>query len=242
MNIESIKPTDIYIYLDIRSTKAVTRANREKSLLSHMFTMAIRWGLTNTNPCQVVRRNREKKHERYITDDEFNTALLHASPLIRGAMNVAYITGLRKGDILSIKLSDLTEDGLLVEVNKSSKYNKKKLKFEWTDKLSSAINEYIKSREKPASKYLFETRTGSQYSTDGFDSIWQRFMTQLIVEKILQERFRFHDIRRKTATDAEKRFGREYARQLLGHDSQRMTARYISGVNNVKRLSNCKAT
>jgi len=52
----------------------------------------------------------------------------------------------------------------------------------------------------------------------------------------IKERFRFHDIRRKAATDAERQGGREYARQLLGHRKQSTTAIYISGVETVKPL------
>jgi len=54
--------------------------------------------------------------------------------------------------------------------------------------------------------------------------------------KILEERFTFHDIRRKTATDKTKVEGIEMARQLLGHTNQKMTSRYISGVQIVSPL------
>ena len=43
-------------------------------------------------------------------------------------------------------------------------------------------------------------------------------------------------LRRKTATEVEKRAGRESARQLLGYTDQKMTPKYISGVQRVKPL------
>lgn len=50
------------------------------------------------------------------------------------------------------------------------------------------------------------------------------------------KRFRFHDIRHKAASDAERKLGREYARQLLAHTSQETTKRYIDGYTKVNPL------
>jgi integrase len=52
-------------------------------------------------------------------------------------------------------------------------------------------------------------------------------MLRAISEGILKERFRFHDLRRKTATDLEYQDNREAARKLLGHTDQKTTAIYI---------------
>ena len=42
------------------------RANREIALLSHVFTIAREWGLTEkTNPCAGVRRNKETPRDFY---------------------------------------------------------------------------------------------------------------------------------------------------------------------------------
>jgi len=54
--------------------------------------------------------------------------------------------------------------------------------------------------------------------------------------KVINERFTFHDIRRKIATDLESKEDRETARKLLGHSDQKMTERYISGVQKVLPL------
>ena len=52
--------------------------------------------------------------------------------------------------------------------------------------------------------------------------------------KVIQEKFRFHDIRRKAATEIEHSSGREQARKLLGHQDQKTTGIYISGAQRVK--------
>lgn len=42
-----VRPMHVAQYLDLRGKKANTRANREVSLLSHIFTVAMRWGVVD---------------------------------------------------------------------------------------------------------------------------------------------------------------------------------------------------
>lgn len=229
---DAIEPMHIYKYLDIRGKVAKTRANREKSLLSHVFSMAIRWGIVRDNPCRNVKRLKETKRDRYITDQEFLTVRNIAPEFIQQLMDLAYITGLRKGDLLDIKYSDIKEDGIYVTVNKTGKNHC----IEWSETLKACIEQIKQSQTAQSSTFLFSTRSGEAYTVSGFDSIWQRFMRKAVKQGVIKERFRFHDIRRKAATDAEKAGGREFARQLLGHTHQTTTAIYISGVEKVKPL------
>lgn len=62
------------------------------------------------------------------------------------------------------------------------------------------------------------------YSSE-FKSVWQRMMRKAIEEKISEERFRFHDIRAKHATDRDEQ--KLNAQLALGHPDPGMTARYI---------------
>lgn len=233
MSPDAVKPPDIYRYLDIRGQIAKRAANLERGMLSHVFTCAIRWGIVDDNPCRNVKRIPEKKRDRYITDKEFINVLNFAPPLIKCAMKLAYLTALRKGDILSLKLSDITEEGIKKTTNKTGK----KLLIGWSKELSNSIKE-IKELSRPIrGLHLFCTKRGQPYTADGFTCMWQRLIKKALNEGIIDERFRFHDIRRKSATDLQRSHGIEKARQLLGHESQSMTSHYISGeqkVNPVK--------
>ncbi len=138
----------------------------------------------------------------------------------------------------NIKLTDIKENGLYKTTNK----NRRKQIYSLTDSLVEAIELTKKLRGNSNSEYLIITKRNTKYTTDGFQSIWQRYMRKLSTYNketdsiILQNRFRFHNIRHKAATDAEKLNGREYARQLLGHSSQEITKRYIDGYTLVKPL------
>jgi hypothetical protein len=98
----SVEPIHVYQYLDTRGKKARVRANREKSLLSHVFTKAIEWGVVRDNPCQHVRRIAEKARDRYVEDRELRTFVDGAPDLIRHYVAFKYLTGLRQQDILNL--------------------------------------------------------------------------------------------------------------------------------------------
>jgi integrase len=128
--------------------------------------------------------------------------------------------------------SDLSEEGIFVHVSKT----KNKLIIRWSEELKNLIENIKKLPRKDNHQYLFVNSHGNPYSSSGLQTMWQRFMHQAISEGILQERFRFHDIRRKSATDIEHQHNREAARKLLGHTDQKTTAIYISGVEKVNPL------
>lgn len=71
MPVLEIRPMHITKYLDIRGIKAPIRANREISLLSHIFSYAMRWGQIDRNACLGVAKHPEKGRDRYISDQEF---------------------------------------------------------------------------------------------------------------------------------------------------------------------------
>jgi len=225
-----ITPVDVYKFLDIRKQTSLVMANQEVSLLSSVLSTAIRWGLLMDNVCRNVKKYPEPRRDRYVEDWEFEAVYKMAPELIKAAMILAYLTGLRLGDIITIKLADLTESGIKIKTNKT----KTGLLIEWTDALRDAVELAKRLKRHVRGLTLFCNKKGAPYSADGFKSIWQRVMNRAIKDGIIKERFRFHDLRRKAATDLEAKSGREFARKLLGHSTQKMTENYIAGIQKVK--------
>jgi len=56
----------------------------------------------------------------------------------------------------------------------------------------------------------------------GWDSMWQRFMSRLLAETKVSQRFTEHDLRGKVGSDADSL---QRARQLLGHADSKITER-----------------
>lgn len=117
---------------------APVRAQREKALLSHVLQHAIAWGVLSANPCREVRVlvRTGKPRKRYITDEEFLAVHRLASPVLQCAMDLAYMTGLRQGDLLRLSKPNIKNDLLRVSTSKTGKV----LEFELTPDLKAIID------------------------------------------------------------------------------------------------------
>lgn len=216
MEPRDIRPMHVAKYLDLRGQDAPTRANREKALLSHVFTLAMRWGAVDVNPCRGVHRNPEAKRDRYITHDEYRAVWDKANLTVRCLMDLGYLTAQRIGDLLDIKRSDVSAAGISFTQNKT----KKKLLVNMTPELKSVIDRAGRIHPKVKGMYVLSTRTGTPYTYDGVSSMFKRACKTAGIPD-----FHFHDIRAKALTDA-SRAGQD-AQKLAGHATEAMTAHYV---------------
>lgn len=230
----AIEPQHIYAYVDKREAKIA--AHREVEVLSHAYTKAVAWGILKRHPFKgEVRLESEPSRDRYVEDWEVIEALSLNSRRKRGSViavqayiRVKLLTALRRGDLLSLKVADLREDGIHVLPHKTAKTTRKRIIIQWSDQLHRAIDSALAARPVDISPFVFCTRAGTSYvnektrSTNGWDSLWQRFMGRVLTETKVSERFTEHDVRAKCASDAESL---EHARQLLAHADSRLTAR-----------------
>lgn len=113
------------------------------------------------------------------------------------------LTGLRKTDLLQIKMSDIKDDGLHIKISKTGK----SIIYNWTDDLRNAVEHAKKCRPVDISPHLFCNKRGASYINErgqysGFNSIWRRFMTRALEETKLETKFTDHDIRAKVGSDA----------------------------------------
>jgi integrase len=222
-HLTDIRPMHIAQYLDI--SKAKVQANRQISMLSSVISHAMRWGWCDKNPCRGVRRNKERPRDRHVTDAEIKSLCDAADVQVCCIIDLVLITGLRKGDVLAIKLSDLSDAGLEIRVSKTGK----RIIFEWTSELRAIINRCRSLKRRIGSFHLFCNRKGQAYTISGFDSIWQR-----VVKRAGATGVHFHDLRARAITDAKKQGGIDYAQALAAHDSASTTERYIRGREVVK--------
>ena len=83
-------------------------------VLSRIFTLAEIWGLRpdGSNPCRHVKRFREDKRERFLSDEEYRRlgeALAESEtkglepPLVVAAIRLLMLTGCRKAEILTLR-------------------------------------------------------------------------------------------------------------------------------------------
>ena len=203
-------------YLDRRSAKIA--GNGEIACLSSVFKCAIRWGWCDENPCRGAARNPERRRVRLPSDAELAAIRVAASEQLRCIVDLVLLIGLRKGDMLKIRLPDLTPQGLRVEVQKTGAV----AVFEWSEALREVIDRARSLRRRVGTLYLFATRSGQRYATNGFDSIWRRTLKRAGVEGLT-----FHDLRRWAINQAQRQGGLDYAQAIGVHQSRQSTEGYL---------------
>lgn len=214
MNCSSITPAHIYQYLDKHPSPS--SANVGVNVIAKSLTIVMKYGWINSNPCATVSRNRTESRGRYLNDAEYQLISQHATEALRAIMRVTYLTGQRMVDIIKMRLSDITDDGILVVQQKTGK----KQLFLWTEELREAIAE-AKALERPIrGMTLFCTRTGRPYNDSNLRKQWAASC-----EKAGVENAQFRDLRSKAATDAAE-LEQDY-QAILGHTSKAMSDRYV---------------
>lgn len=86
------------------------RANQTVGVLAKMFSLAKAWGLRkdSPNPCRFVQKYKEKKRERFLTDEEFHRlgqVLNEIEP--DGSETLAAVTAIRLLMLTGCRLSEI---------------------------------------------------------------------------------------------------------------------------------------
>ncbi|CAQ85231.1 MULTISPECIES: tyrosine-type recombinase/integrase [Photorhabdus] len=215
INVDNIKPEYIRQYMDIRGTQSKTQANHELSYMSVAFGWGYERGYCKINPCSGVKKFSLKNRDKYITDEEYQITYDVGSPIVKIAMEISYLCASRIGDILKLKHSQISEQGIYI---KQGKTGAKQIK-QWTDRLHETIN-YAVELFPPTStqSYVILNADGNQFTKSGFDNHWREAKekaAELLGRKI---DFTFHDIKAKAISDFE---GSSKDKQLFsGHKTE----------------------
>jgi integrase len=221
MPADKITAQHCYKYLDGRAKHPVA-ARHEISLLGHVFAKAIRWGAATVNPVRTLERTPKAKRTRYVTDAEYDAVRALANERMQIAMDLALLTGQRRGDLLALTRAKLTDEGIVFNQSKTGAG----VLVEWTDELRKITDRAKALKPQVPGEYLLRKRNGRPYTAWGFSAIWQRLMDKATAPgkngevPALAERFTFHDLRAKCASDKD---GLEDAAVLLGHASSQTT-------------------
>lgn len=105
---------DVWEFMQARGKTSKVRANRERSLLQSVMRYAIVWGHLRDNVVREVPPFKEMPRDRYVTDEEFQAVKAIASPVVAAVMELARLTGQRRGDLITLRRDAITDDGLMV--------------------------------------------------------------------------------------------------------------------------------
>lgn len=209
-----LRPVHIRQFIN-RLAKKATRANRCLEVYKHLLAMAVQWGALDDNPGREVTKLKLAKRGRYVTDIEFAAVYAKAPPMIQGAMDLAVLTGLRRADLVTLTREHLTEAGIEIGTGKTGKA----LVIQWSGELRAVVDR-IKTIKPHVRRPLIANRHGKGYTPDGFSTQFRKVMVVTFPDKA--ERFRFNDIRAKSASDDTL----EAATARLGHANPSTTVKH----------------
>lgn len=211
---EDVKPSHLY---QLIAAKKITTgmAGHYRSVMVGVMQLCVEEGLIDVNPINEVKHYTSRSRDRYLTDEEYLSIHTKATPTLRAIMDVCYLTGQRIGDVLSIRYSDLTEDGIVFEQQKT----KTRLCVEWSPDLRLIVANAKALHQSVKGLTLFHTRQGKPFSYNTVRTLWDRAVRYSAIEDA-----HMHDIRAKAATDAKKQGINSQA--LLGHKSEAVHLRY----------------
>lgn len=202
--------------IKVDGTATPNMTNRIVSLLRTLFNYWVESQLADSNPCIGVKRHQEAKRTRRITMTEWEAIYGHAGPRLRVIMKVAYLTGQRIGDVLKIRRSQMTNDGIEFKQQKTGA----KLLVRWSDDLRCAVGEAFELQGGVPALTLFLGRKGK---APDYRSVLLQWHTACHAAGV--EDAKPNDQRAQSASDT-KRQGKN-ATALLGHTNEAMTHRYL---------------
>ena len=200
--LNTLEPTHVAQSLEMRKKEgAAVGGNRERAVLGSVISWGMRFGWCASNPCHGVKRNREAPSRRYVTDAELKGVIDRAPPALQDLLALAFLTGLRQGDLRTLTRANITAKGIELRQSKDGKLRE----IAWSPALKHFVDRAL-ARSK--GEFVFVGTSGRPYTMDGLQLAMKR----------LKAGFRFRDLRPKAASDAEH--------NVLGHDAQMLT-RYV---------------
>ena len=200
--------------------------NREMALISHILGKAVEWGMLETSPFKKGKRlmfKEDNQRLRYFAEEEIE-ALLSAcedlktySPYLRPLVETALHTGMRRGELLSLKWEQIRSDFIYLEAAMVKSGKGRQIPI--NDRLVEVLKE-LRRRGHLKSEFVFCDSQGRRlYEVKrSFASACRRAGV---------EGFRFHDLRHTFASRLVMRGASLKAvQELLGYADLKMTMRY----------------
>jgi integrase len=264
MPLASIKTADIEDYVaELKEPRTVNgrpdqtlapaSINRRLQILRHMFNWAVGREYLEKTPFRrgtlvLIRMELEdNKRRRRISEDE-ETALIAVAPLhLRAMIITALDTGMRRGEMLALRFSDIDWNRRLITLRGPTTKSKKTRQVPIGTERLLAVLEWLRidgaGERKPDSAPVFSNEAGEPLTifkkawtitvlkAHGVDTHWRKSsykdLTYECQERLRQIDLHWHDLRHEYASRlVERGVPLAQVRDLLGHASITTTERY----------------
>ena len=201
--------------------------NREIACMHHLFKKAVEWGMMERSPFDgktSLKLKENNKRMRFLSETEIMSLLDACSPHLKPMVECAVLTGMRRGEILSLKWEQVRNGFIYLEKTKTNEARQVPI----SDGLEAVFRD-IRRREHLKSEYVFTYQGGPIR-----DNFYKTFRTALKRAGLAD--FHFHDLRHTFASQVLLRGGTlKDVQELLGHKSMTMTLRYAHLTQEHKR-------
>lgn len=201
---------------------------RDFACLSVIFSLCEEWEWYDKNPVIPFLRARKKKglkespaRTRYLTHEEEEELLKHASPVVTPLIMFAIDTGLRREEQFSLTWANVNLQQREITIG-ADKAKSGKMRIVPIAERSLSILENMPRNLK--SRFVFNNGSGRRYSPDSH-SVYD--LLQKAANRAELEHVQWHDLRRTCGCRLlqDKGFSMEEVRDWLGHSSVTVTER-----------------
>lgn len=231
-DVKSIKPSDIDKYINWLLKKGLKNAsvNRHLAGFKRAYNIMINDELISYNPFKKVEMlTVDNRRNRHLSIEEWERLKKELSPETLKIVNVALLTGFRKGNVLHLRWEQIDMDLRTIELLKSENKGKKHIKLPISDALYALLMEL---QPKPSGYVFINPKTNKPYT-----SIKKAFGSALDRAEITD--FHFHDLRRTVGTWLlTSGVDIRTVQNILAHSDIRTTERYLALTNeqNIKAM------
>lgn len=204
--------------------------NRELEVLSKIFTIAKDYGFTAVNPCSRVKRlSAQNMRNRYLSVEEEERLLAACTGTrahLRDLIVFAVRTGMRKGEILDLKWTEIDFERRMILVNESKSGKPR------TVPMSDGVVEILEAKARTAPWVWVHPYHPTRRLTE-IKRAWASSCAEAGISNL-----RFHDLRHTAATRmAEAGTDAFTLASILGHSTIQMSARYTHATDQGKRAA-----
>ena len=225
IKIDQLNEKDVRDYILFLVRRDLSNSYINQAINSIKFYYEIVLGMPNRF-YQIERPRKEKKLPKILSNAEVKK-LISATTNIKHKCILAllYSAGLRRGELLNLRPSDIDSERMLVKVN-DAKGNKDRYTLLAKSTLKDLRLYYKQYRPKD---YLFEGRKGDRYSASSVANIIKQTTKKARIKKHVTA----HTLRHSFATHLlENGTDLRYIQILLGHNSTKTTEIYTHVASN----------
>ena len=172
--------------------------NREMACMHHLFKKAVEWGMMERSPFDgktSLKLKENNKRMRFLSETETMSLLDGCSPHLKPMVECAVLTGMRRGEILSLKWEQVRNGFIYLEKTKTNEARQIPI----SDALEAVFKD-IRRREHLKSEFVFTYQGGPIQ-----DNFYRTFRTAL--KRAGLQDFHFHDLRHTFASQVLLRGG-----------------------------------